>query len=72
MSEHARLVAENQRLNRELRAKYGGPIPLTRAEIERLREAQKVIPKERLKELGCLDLDKDVIEVDEPQPPSSS
>lgn len=64
--EHARLQAENRRMYQELRDKYGGgPIPFTRAEIERLREAQKHIPPERRKEIGCLDLDKDVIEVDE-------
>lgn len=40
--EHARLTAENQRLNQELRARYGeGRIPMAKAEIERLRELQK-------------------------------
>jgi hypothetical protein len=60
------LAAENRRLTQEWRDRHGeAPIPMTRAEIERLRELQKGIPPERLKELGALDLDKDVIEVDE-------
>jgi hypothetical protein len=60
------LRAENERVIKELKAAYGGgPIPLKRSEIEHLRELQKDIPPERRKELGGLDLDKDVIAVDD-------
>jgi hypothetical protein len=64
--ELARLTKENRRLTKELRLVYGKePIPLTRAEIERLRELRKGIPAQRIKELGGLDLDRDVIQIDE-------
>ena len=64
--ELARAKAENRRLKRELREAYGGgPIPMSRAQIERLRELQRGIPPEELRRLEALDLDKDVVEVDD-------
>jgi hypothetical protein len=64
--ELARAKAENRRLKRELREAYGGgPIPMTRAQIDRLRELQKGMSPKELRQLGALDLDKDVVAVDD-------
>ena len=61
----ARLIEENRRLTQELRQRCGGgPIPLTRREIERLRASREGIDPKRIEELGLVDLDKDVIEVE--------
>jgi hypothetical protein len=38
---------------------------MTRAQIDLLRELQRGMSPEELRQLGALDLDKDVIEVDE-------
>jgi hypothetical protein len=64
--ELARAKAENRRLKRELREAYGGgPIPMSKAQIDRLRELQRDMSPKELRQLGALDLDKDVVEVDD-------
>lgn len=50
---------------REMRREHGGgPIPMTRAQIAELRAAQANVSPARHRQLGWLDLDRDVVEVD--------
>lgn len=66
--QNQRLIEENHRLTEALREAYdGGPIPFTRAEIAKLRASRDRanIDSARARNMGLLDLDQDVIEVDD-------